>query len=233
MTRGIIGYLDGLWALVHPGSAGLDDRLINPEVDPRIAGLQITTQITVGNILSSISTMVQTSLHLNYSPPPCCSETTMDDDETAFPLLSAAATLGPTAQLPPPPPPPLLLLLLLPVSVTELFSDTGFFIRPAWLISLPGVGLSGSTAYPDDLQQKCKRQYDMKGSLVIWKLRYVTRTMIKRLEKGRRKIFEKRVYKKKESHERNNPDVGQHGNSWSCFNVFDSLLSQPMQRLDK
>ncbi|GJY07175.1 probable carboxylesterase 12 [Tanacetum coccineum] len=31
--------LDNLWAIANPGSSGLDDPLINPEMDPRIAAM--------------------------------------------------------------------------------------------------------------------------------------------------------------------------------------------------
>ncbi|KAI3789337.1 hypothetical protein L2E82_02130 [Cichorium intybus] len=34
-----IPHLDDLWAMVHPGSSGPDDPLINPGMDPRIAGM--------------------------------------------------------------------------------------------------------------------------------------------------------------------------------------------------
>ncbi|KAI3716057.1 hypothetical protein L6452_23115 [Arctium lappa] len=36
---GVIGNLDELWSLVHPGSSGADDPLINPGMDPKIAGM--------------------------------------------------------------------------------------------------------------------------------------------------------------------------------------------------
>ncbi|KVH93282.1 Alpha/beta hydrolase fold-3 [Cynara cardunculus var. scolymus] len=35
----VIGILDDLWSLVHPGGSGSDDPLINPGMDPKIAGM--------------------------------------------------------------------------------------------------------------------------------------------------------------------------------------------------
>ncbi|GKD70013.1 alpha/beta hydrolase fold-3 [Tanacetum coccineum] len=39
IESGMVKNLDNLWAIANPGSSGLDDPLINPEMDPRIAAM--------------------------------------------------------------------------------------------------------------------------------------------------------------------------------------------------